>query len=120
MTLARDSAHETDFRTAPSVVAVPSTDAPAQGYALSTWPNPSRDRMEIRFELPQRAKTVVSVYDVQGRKVASLLEGEIDAGAHRTVWDGRTTRGSRAAAGTYFLRLQSGGREETAKLVRIE
>lgn len=119
MSLARDTASETDLRTAATFVAVQSA-APDRSYTLSTWPNPSSDRMQIRFELPQRAKTVVAVYDVQGRKVASLLEDEIDAGLHQTAWDGRTTSGSRAAAGTYFLRLQSGGREQSMKIVRLE
>jgi FG-GAP repeat/FG-GAP-like repeat/FlgD Ig-like domain len=120
MSLTRDSAHETDLRTASSVVAVSSSSAPDRSFALSAWPNPSSDRMQIRFDLPRRAKTVVSVYDVQGRKVVSLIDDEIDAGPHSAAWDGRTTSGSRAAAGTYFLRLQTGDREQSVKLVRIE
>ena len=69
-------------------------------------PNPFRMATRFRFGLPHEARVSASVFDVRGRRVARLVDGELlEAGQHAAVWDGRTSSGSLAPSGVYLLRL---------------
>ncbi len=72
-------------------------------------PNPFRDRATVRFALPTAGSVRVAVYDVLGREVAVLVDGEQPAGRHEV-----TLRSEGLAAGLYVVRLTVGG----AALVR--
>jgi hypothetical protein len=70
-------------------------------------PNPFCPSTEIAFTLARPGRVSVAVYDVSGRRVASLKDGDAEAGSFRLVWDGRDEFGRDVAAGTYFVRMQS-------------
>ena len=79
----------------------------AHGLDLSFgYPNPTRAGMTIPFSTPIEAKVELSIYDVSGRFVRTLLDGLMPAGAHSVNWDLRTENGSGAPAGVYFSRLR--------------
>jgi hypothetical protein len=59
------------------------------------------------------------IYDVQGRVVRRLFDGEMPAGLNSVFWDGRDERGSDAASGIYFCIFRAGGRSVSRKLVLI-
>ena len=59
----------------------------------------------------------VSVFDVSGRLVRTVVRGEYGAGYHTVAWDGKDAGGRRVAAGIYFLRAESAGHTKTLKLV---
>ena len=82
-------------------------------------PNPFRSTSEIRFGLVRAARTRLSVVDVAGRAVRTLVDGEMPAGEHGVTWDGRDSGGSHVAPGIYFVRLSAGGVTETRKVARI-
>ncbi len=63
-------------------------------------PNPTAGRTTIRFSLATPGHASVGVYDLLGRHVATLADGELAAGAHEVAWDARAL-----AAGTYVVRL---------------
>jgi choice-of-anchor C domain-containing protein len=69
-------------------------------------PNPARGAARVRFTLAQPGPARLAVYDVSGREVAVLADGELAAGVHEAVWDGRSRQG-RAPAGLYFAELRS-------------
>ncbi len=81
--------------------------------------NPSRAGLEAGFALDRAAHVELSVFDVQGRRVAVLLDEELGAGAHRARWDGGTSAGRSAAAGVYMVRLRAGERTESVRVVRL-
>lgn len=89
-------------------------------YYVSTAPNPFNPRLVIRFGLPQAARTRLSVFDIRGRRVGSLLDEDLAAGHHAVVWDGRDQAGRQTASGVYFVRIVSGDFEHVrrATLVR--
>jgi hypothetical protein len=90
----------------------------AIGFKLHpSFPNPARGAAGLRFEVPSRGRVRLSVYDVGGRLVRVLADAELDRGEHRAAWDGRETGGAGVAPGTYFVRLDAGGRTETRKVV---
>ncbi len=70
-------------------------------------PNPFSPSTEIRFQLARPGRATLRVFDVGGREVRTLVDGEFPAGAHSVVWDG-TDGAHRVASGVYFYQLSSG------------
>ena len=61
----------------------------------------------MTFELPAAGRARLVLYDVRGRRVRTLVDGARAAGEHVARWDGRDESGAPAAAGVYFLRLET-------------
>ncbi|UCF10317.1 MAG: T9SS type A sorting domain-containing protein [Candidatus Bipolaricaulota bacterium] len=95
-----------------------STGGPAEVLAQNT-PNPSTGRTEIRFALERHSPVRLTVYDVAGRRVATLLEESVPAGPHAVQWSGRNDRGETVPGGVYFYRLEAPGIVETRKLILL-
>jgi hypothetical protein len=70
-------------------------------------PNPTTGAATIFVALPERARTRIVAYDVNGRVVRTLFDGMMDAGVRPVPWDGRNDRGEGVAGGVYFIRLES-------------
>ncbi len=87
-------------------------------FALSRpLPNPtSGEATRVDFAVPRYSRVTLGLYDMQGRRVATLLEGALPAGRHQAMWNG-TAGGSPAPAGIYFVRLQAPGVNLTRRLV---
>ena len=83
-------------------------------------PNPFNPVTEIRFELPRDESVTLSIYDVRGRLVRTLVGGARPAGLHRTRWDGRDERGIPVASGVYLYRLQAGEKAIVRKMVLMK
>ncbi|WP_456430194.1 S8 family serine peptidase [Rhodocaloribacter sp.] len=82
---------------------------------LPNYPNPFRAATTLVFELPEAAHVRLTIYDVLGRRVATLVDGMRKAGAHTVRWEpGRT------AAGVYFCRLEAGASTATRALTRMK
>jgi hypothetical protein len=82
-------------------------------------PNPSVGTARMRFALPQRGRVDLALYDIQGRRLATLVAGDMDAGWHEVSWDGRIDAGGSVGAGLYFARLRAGGLEFRQRLIWI-
>ena len=67
--------------------------------------------------LPRPGRATLHVYDVSGRLVRILLDGEAPAGEQHLLWDGRAPGGERVAPGFYMLRLRAGGELLTRHIV---
>jgi hypothetical protein len=93
---------------------------PALEFALrSVSPNPMRKDASFTFALPQRAEVSMEVVDLQGRRVATVAQGQYEAGVHRVSWNGATRAGGPAPAGVYFVRFSAAGRAVAKRLVVI-
>jgi hypothetical protein len=77
-------------------------------------PNPVRGRMRLEFGLPRAAAVRIEVLDLQGRRVATLADGEFGAGRHDVIWDAKAAGGP-ARTGVYFARLQALGESRVRK-----
>ena len=97
------------------------TDAPdlaipaAAARIASVHPNPFNPRTEVVFTLPRAGSARVAVYGLDGRRVATLWEGDRPAGEHRVTWNGRGL-----ASGAYVVRLQSGATVSTQKVLLLQ
>ena len=103
-----------------SVVGVGSRGVPVQAMLHSASPNPFHARTALVYDLPQRGRVALRIYDVNGRLVRSLVTGTIQgAGHHSLDWDGRDDAGVATAAGLYFSRLDAGGVSDARRIVRM-
>jgi hypothetical protein len=107
--VAKAGQYELVFSTGSSAVDAPEVGpVPAEFALAAPSPNPFRGAATtVRFDLPVPADVKVSVYDLAGRRVATLADGRQPAGRHAVAWDGRDGAGSRVGAGVYFVRLES-------------
>ena len=80
-------------------------------------PNPFSQRSTITFELPTAAAVDLGIFDLGGRRVATLASGMWGAGRHQAQWDGRDDHGSQSASGVFFVRFSAGRHLETRKLI---
>jgi hypothetical protein len=88
--------------------------------SLLVYPNPSNGGpVHVLFRVPGERTVGLSVYDGTGRRVRSLSQGVFAAGIRSLTWDGRDDAGRSVAAGAYFLRLDSGGERQAARLMLI-
>jgi hypothetical protein len=72
------------------------------------YPNPFNPRTSIAFSLSRRSEVSLEVYDLRGRRVRTLLGGEIlEPGTHAQEWNGRDRDGNGVASGVYFYRLRA-------------
>lgn len=97
-----------------SVGSVPKFVGLAQNY-----PNPFNHSTEIRYNLPSNGQVSLKIYDVAGRLVRTLKDGEEIAGYRTVGWDGRTESGARAASGVYYCRLVTPDGTLTRKMVIV-
>ncbi|MFH1844266.1 MAG: FlgD immunoglobulin-like domain containing protein [bacterium] len=81
------------------------------------FPNPFNPVTTIEFELPAPTVVKLSIHDLAGRHVATLLDGLEAAGAHSLVWNGRDGSGRTVGSGVYYYRLDSAELTLTRKMV---
>lgn len=83
-------------------------------------PNPNPSRGPVRISLVQGAaggRVVLSILDVTGRRVATLLDGALAPGPHDLTWGGRDDAGRPVSTGLFFIRLTGGARSLSQKLI---
>jgi len=103
-----------------SVTEIPSgvraATGPPMGWELSpVYPNPFNPEATVRFTLPASCTVHVDVFNLLGERVAVLADGRWPAGEHRVRWNA----GDRPA-GTYVIRLSSGGWSQTRKVILLK
>jgi hypothetical protein len=99
----------------------PDGETPPKSFNLSqNHPNPFNPTTTINYDLPVTAQVTLQVYDVSGRLVRTLVDGNVlDAGRKRIVWDGRDDFGNQVSSGIYFYRISAADYQQTRKMVLI-
>lgn len=88
--------------------------------ALRAQPNPFNPATELRFSAPAGAPVNLSIHDLAGRCVATLLAGPATGGEQRVVWNGRDAAGRALPTGVYLARLEAGELSAAVKLLLIK
>ncbi len=103
-----------------SVAPGPEAHVPQRFILHQNYPNPFNPETAISFEIPGiGGQVTVTVYDILGRKVKTLLDRVMLPGEHRVVWDGRNDRGVLQASGIFLYRVQFGGQIQTRKMLLL-
>ncbi|MFQ5627460.1 MAG: FlgD immunoglobulin-like domain containing protein [bacterium] len=84
------------------------------------YPNPFNPGTRITFALPSESKVRLTVYDINGRRIAELINGLQEAGRHEVLWDGKTSEGIDVPSGAYFVRLRAGHLSKSLKVTKIK
>ena len=88
------------------------------GLALApAAPNPTSGDTRLAYRLPTSRNVRITVHDVRGRLVRSLVDDTAGAGEHAVIWNGCDDQGRRAPAGVYFVNLQTGQGQVSRRVV---
>ncbi len=87
---------------------------PTQYLLYQNFPNPFNPSTTINYSLPHRSHVTLAIFNTLGQQVATLVNGEVDAGYHSVEFNA-----SNLASGVYFYRLHAGGYVDTKKLLLI-
>ncbi len=109
-----------------------SVQLPRRFHLKQNYPNPFNPQTAISFQLPAPSErfsrvegsavsfVTLRVYDVLGREVTTLVDGERNAGSHTVQWDGRNDRGEVVPSGAYFYQLRAGPDVSTKKMMLLK
>ncbi len=89
------------------------------GVALSCEPNPLNTSTEFTFYNSQRGKVLLEVFDILGKKVKSIVNGNVTAGKHIVKWNGDADNRSMLSNGCYFYTLTFEGKKIAANKIII-
>ena len=91
-------------------------DGLPESYALNqNYPNPFNPSTQISYSLPNAGDVSISVFNVLGQEVMTLVDGHMEAGVHQVQFDG-----SAMASGMYFYRINTENFSETKKMVMLK
>ncbi|MFQ5511973.1 MAG: T9SS type A sorting domain-containing protein [Candidatus Krumholzibacteriia bacterium] len=99
--------------------AAPAAPEP-QGVRASVSPNPFNPTTRLTLELGRRQIVRVTVYDVQGRLVARLVNAPLAAGLHVVEWNANAASGRRVVSGVYFMRIETETGNRNIKLTVLK
>ncbi len=84
-------------------------------YQLNIYPNPFNPQTTIKLATTEKSFTKIKVYDISGREVASIFQGEIEPGSHNFTWNA-----SNLSSGMYLIRTISGNNTKTVKALLLK
>lgn len=92
---------------------------PARFDLAPNWPNPFNPSTTVEFGVRHAEWVTLTIYDVRGGEIATLVDEQMSAGRYRVTWDGRDSRGRAVASGMYLYRLEAGGGALTRKMLLV-
>jgi hypothetical protein len=84
------------------------------------FPNPFNPSTTIEYSLATTGPVCIEIFDVTGRRIATLVDEVKPPGRHRVIWDGTNTRGARVSSGIFFCRFQAGAYLSTMKMALLK
>ncbi len=84
------------------------------------YPNPFNPETTLSFSIPAEGKVELSIYNIKGQKVKTLLNETMPMGGHKVVWNGKNSSNKKVASGVYFSKLTSGGKTQIKKMLLMK
>ena len=81
---------------------------PESPIAYQNFPNPFNSSTTIEFDLSERSRVDLKIYDIRGRLVKNLVSKEFPAGLNQLLWNGKNDAGRNITSGIYFYKFTSG------------
>ena len=92
-----------------------------QGFALEqNFPNPFNPSTTIRYELPEDGLVNITIYDITGRHISTLVSSHQNAGYKSIQWNATNNKGQPVSAGLYLYTIQAGEFRQTKKMVLLK
>jgi hypothetical protein len=83
--------------------------SPATFALWQNHPNPFNPETEIKFELPRESQVAITIFNIAGQKIVTLIEGRMKAGVHTVSWKGTDDAGRGVPSGIYICRMAAQG-----------
>ena len=96
------------------------SEPPLAFRLLQNVPNPFNPITTVGYHVPSTSAVKVEIYDVTGRLVRTLVDGEAVPGRHCAIWDGRSDTGSQVGSGIYFCRMEAEDFLDTRKMLLLK
>ncbi|MFW6254995.1 MAG: T9SS type A sorting domain-containing protein, partial [Chitinivibrionales bacterium] len=106
----------------PVVQVMPMPRLPLKYRLMPNYPNPFRGITAIRFELPEKSRVSLSIFNMQGRLIRRLITPEniIPAGSHSTHWDGKNDYGRPVGSGPFIYRFSGKNFRKTRVMIKMD
>ena len=95
-------------------------EKPSKFTLFQNYPNPFNQTTKIEFTLAKSGFVSLTIYDLLGRKVKTLVSEHVFSGYKSVLWDGKNNFGNEVASGIYFYQIKVGNFTETKKLVLLK
>jgi len=95
-------------------------ELPENFLLLQNYPNPFNPTTTIEFRLLKKSHTLLEIFNIEGKRVQTLVNQVLSAGPHKFEWNASFSDNSKAPTGIYFYRLKSGEYEDSNKLILIK
>lgn len=106
--------------TARTLSLVSNIDLPTSHLLSPNYPNPFNAYTVINFYVPAPGHVKLSIYDILGRRVSTIVDELLSIGEHSAKWDGRDGQGNPVATGIYFYHLRVGDRNTSRKMLLLK
>ncbi len=93
---------------------------PVTEYAITNNPNPFNPETSINFSLPQASDVNITIYNMLGQKVKTLVDEPMDAGTHSRVWNGKDDQGRSVGSGIYLYRMKADNFQQTKRMLLLK
>lgn len=93
---------------------------PVNSSLSQNYPNPFNAQTSISFAIVYTGDVELSIFNVAGQKVATLAQGELNAGSYNVIWNGSDSRGNTVSSGVYYYRLKTDGSAQTMKMTLLK
>lgn len=93
---------------------------PNQFKVFNAYPNPFNPVTTLRYQLPEANMVTVTIYDMAGKEVKTLIHQQQTAGVHGVQWNGANNLGNMVSAGIYIYQVQSGVYNQTNKMILLK
>ena len=102
------------------LMGVSSSNIPEQFILYPNYPNPFNPVTTMRYDLPDDAHVTLTIHDLMGRKLITLVDGPKTAGSRFTQWNARDEQGRAVSAGLYLYTIKVGQYSKTNKMALIK
>jgi len=92
---------------------------PQKFMVHQNYPNPFNPNTTIKFDLPENEKVTLTIFNVLGQRIKTVVSKEFEAGYHKAIWKGRNENGENVGSGLYFYQLKAGKNVINKKMILI-
>ena len=96
------------------------SEIPEEFSLSQNYPNPFNPLTKIDFSLPKTGRVVITIYNLLGQEVTTLINERLDYGYHTVTWQGMDRMGSPVGSGVYFSELKAAGNRKTRKMLLLK
>lgn len=87
---------------------------------MQNYPNPFNPSTKIQYEIPDASKIEISIYDMNGRLIKTIVNEHQQAGSYRVIWDGMNKSGNKVSSGVYVYTVKFGNIVSSKKMMFLK